>query len=68
MKKARTMVNQDRQYDDNKIKNDKLTRNEVEVLNQGYKYNFPSTNSTHIKQNMISEAQIAINKLQIDDI
>ena len=34
------------------------------MLNLGYKYNFPSTNSTH----MIAEAQIAINKLQIDDI
>ena len=33
-----------------------------------YKYNFPSTNSTHIRQNMIAEAQIAINELQIDDI
>jgi hypothetical protein len=40
----------------------------LDALNLGYKYNFPSTNSTHIKQNMIAEAQIAIIKLQIDDI
>ena len=52
----------------NVLTNVKLTRNELEVLNLGYKYNFPSTNSTHIKQNMITEAQLAINKLQIDDI
>ena len=56
---------------DNKITNltnVKLTRNDLEVLNLGYKYNFPSTNSTHIKQNMIAEAQLAINEMQIDDI
>jgi hypothetical protein len=34
----------------------------------GYKYNFPSTNSTYIKQNMIAEVQIGINQLPIDDI
>ena len=55
MKKTRTKVNQDRQHDnkqDNKITNLTnviLTRNELEVLNLGYKYNFHSTNSTHIK-------------------
>ena len=38
------------------------------MLNLGYKYNSPSTNSIHIKQNMIAEAQITINELQIDDI
>ena len=53
MKKTRTIVNQGRQHDDNKqdnkitnLTNVKLTRNELEVLNLGYKYNFPSTNST----------------------
>ena len=62
--KTRTIVNQDRQHDDNKQDNKitnpthvKLTRNELELLNLGYKYNFPSINSTHIKQNMIAEAQ-----------
>ena len=45
------------QHNDNKqdnkitnLTNVKLTRNELEVLNLGYKYNFPSTKSTHIKQ------------------
>ena len=38
------------------------------MLNVGYKCNSPSTKSTHIKQNVIAEAQIAINELQIDDI
>ena len=52
----------------NRPKNVKLTRNELEMLNLGYKYNFPSTNSTYIKQNMIAESQTAINELQIDDI
>ena len=45
----------------NKPKYIKITRNELEVINVGYKYSFPSTNSTHIKQNMIAEDQIAIN-------
>ena len=43
-------------------------RKELEVLNMGYKYNIASTNSTHIKQILIAEAQIAINELQIEDI
>ena len=51
MKKiTRTIVNQD-DNKDNKITNltnVKPTRNELEVLNLGYKYNFPSTNSIHI--------------------
>ena len=52
----------------NKTTNVKLTIYQIEVLNIGWKYNFPSTNLTHIKQNMIAEAQLAINELQIDDI
>ena len=57
MKKTRTIVNQDIQHDNNKqdnkitnLTNVKLTRNELGVLNLGYKYNFPSTNSTHIRK------------------
>ena len=50
IKKTRTIVNQEKQHDDNKqvnkitnLTNVKLTINELEVLNLGYKYNFPST-------------------------
>ena len=63
MKKTTTIVNQDRQHNNNKqdnkitnLTNVKLTRNELEVLNLGYKYSFPSTNSTNMKQNMIDNS------------
>ena len=45
----------------------KLTKNETEVLNLRYKFNFPYNYVSNIKQNMVTETQIALNKLNITD-
>ena len=44
-----------------------LTKNETEVLSLGYKFNFPYNNVSNIKQNVVTETQIALNKLDIAD-
>ena len=37
------------------------------MLSLGYKFNFPYNNVSNIKQNLVSETQIALNKLDIAD-
>ena len=37
------------------------------MLNLGYKFNFPYNNGSNIKQNMMAEIPIALNKLDIAD-
>ena len=72
MKKAKTINNKyyNKTTENNKNKvinlsNIKLTKNETGVLSLGYKFNFPYSNVSDIKQNMVAETQIALNKLHI---
>jgi hypothetical protein len=37
------------------------------VLNLGYKFNYPYNNVSNIKEIMVAETQIALNKLDIAD-
>ena len=51
------------------MSNIKLTENETEVLSLGYRFNFPctSTRISNMKQNVVAETQIPLNKLDIEE-